>query len=283
MALVSHQHGFIYLKTEKTGGTSVEMALQTLCTPPGTKVTHRGPALVSRTGVVGARGARHTAGQRFGWTSHMPAWKLALRLGPRRWSRYVKVASLRNPFDKAVSWYWYMAQKQGLDTRDPVAGFRGFLRDKEEAGYFRSRIDIDWRVTHIANRPVIDEYLRLEQIETDLAALYARLGIDGPVPVLPRAKTQSRKADALPVQAYFDRDTTDLLHRNWGWIFDAGGYSRDPADAGRASKAANRQAGARDTAVPVQSPRTTGETGATSARQGGRAAGVNRLPTRRAV
>lgn len=244
MALVSHQHAFIYLKTKKTGGTSVEMALEPLCTPPGTEVRHYGPALVSEFGIRGARGGKFSSVDKTGWHSHMSAQKVAWKLGPRAWSRYLKIASLRNPFDKAVSYYWYAAAKRGRPNGGSVEDFRAFMRELDASGYFRSRKDADWRVTHIFGRPIIDQYLRLEHLEDDLATLFSRLGMDGMTVTVPKVKTGSRKTDPRDVPEYFDEPTADILRRGWGWIFDAGNYSRDPADAGRASRRARRGAGA---------------------------------------
>jgi hypothetical protein len=240
MALVSHQHGFIYLKTFKTGSTSVEMALQPLCTPPGTKVRQFGPAIVSDSGIVGARG-KHVGADRTGWHNHMSAKRVAWKLGPRRWMRYLKVASLRNPFDKAVSWYWFWADKDGRAHDGSVEDFRAFIREREAAGHFRSRRDTDWHVTHILGRPVIDQYIRLEHLQTDLTLMYARLGITGASLDVPRVKTRTRKQDPRAVADYYDTPTADILRRNWDWIFEAGGYSLDPADAGRASSGCERQ------------------------------------------
>lgn len=278
MALVSHQYGFIYLKTEKTGGTSVEMALQTLCTPPGTEVSQYGPALVSDVGILGARGDKFTSADETGWRSHMPAKDVSRKLGRDVWARYLKVASLRNPFDKAVSWYWFMASKHGLAQDDPVENFRAFLRGKEAEGYFQSRRDIDWRVTHLGKRAVIDQYIRLERLQDDFAALFARLGIAGVTLEVPKVKAKSRKKDPLDVPEYFDTETAEIVRRNWGWIFDAGGYSRDPADAGRASTAAKRKVTAPETVVPVDRPGDAPE-----ATGGGLAARVGRMLTRGAA
>ena len=236
MALVSHQHGFIYLKTFKTGGTSTEMALQGLCTPPGTKVKHYGPAILSDVGIVGARG-KFTQTEKTGWHSHMSAKKVAWKLGPLKWLRYHKIASVRNPFDKAVSWYWFATQKTPRPEQGSVEDFRAFLREQDAAGYFRSAEDIDWRVTHLMGRPVIDHYLRLEHLQEDLAALCAKLGVADVSLDVPQVKAKSRKQDPRDVPEYFDAATADILRRGWGWIFEAGGYSLDPADAGRASRA----------------------------------------------
>lgn len=273
MALVSHQHAFIYLKTLKTGSTSTEMALQTLCAPPGTEVSQYGPAMLTEYGIVGARGDKYGAEDTTGWHGHMPAKKVARLVGRRAWSRYAKISSLRNPFDKAVSWYWFRGPKDGLAMEDPVAEFRAFLREKEQTGYFGSAEDIDWRVTHIGKRPIIDHYIRLEHLQDDFAALFERLGLAGVTLDMPKVKAKTRLKDPLGVAEYFDEATADILRRHQGWIFDAGGYSRDPADAGRASEGKKRQLHAPETVafVPPASPPDTGIL-----------AGVKRLFTRRA-
>ncbi len=240
MALVSHQHKFVYLKTFKTGSTSTEMALQPLCAPPGTEVRQYGPALVSDYGIVGARG-KFTGSDTTGWHNHMSAKRVAWKLGPLTWMRYLKIASLRNPFDKAVSWYWFWAGREGRVPGEPVEDFRAFIREQDAKGYFRSARDTDWRVTHILGRPIIDQYIRLEHLRADLDTLFSQLGITGVTLDIPKVKTKTRKKDPLDVPDYFDTPTADILRRHLGWIFDAGGYSRDPADAGRASRGAERQ------------------------------------------
>ncbi len=243
MALVSHHHRFVYLKTFKTGSTSTEMALQPLCTPPGTEVRQYGPALVSDAGIVGARG-KFVGADTTGWHNHMSAKRVAWKLGPRAWMRSLKIASLRNPFDKAVSWYWFRAGREGRVPSEPVEDFRAFMREQEAKGYFRSSQDTDWRVTHILGRPIIDQYIRLEHLEADLDRLFARLGVARVALDVPKVKTRTRKQDPLDVPDYFDDQTAEILRRHQGWIFDAGGYSRDPADASRASREAQRQVAA---------------------------------------
>lgn len=240
MTLVSKSHRFIYLKTFKTGGTSTEMALQTLCTPAGTTIEHFGPAIISENGIVGCRGEKHCADDTSGWTSHMSARDVADNLESGDWDAYTKVASIRNPFDKAVSWYWFARARgktsAGNGEIDSVADFRAFLKDQEASGKFKSNLDIDWRVTHLDDQLIIDHWVRLEHLDVDLDALYLTLGSARPVLDVPRAKSKSRVRDRLPVQAYFDNATADIIRRNQEWIFEVGGYSFSPMDAGRASK-----------------------------------------------
>lgn len=92
MVMIRHTHRFIFLKTRKTAGTSVEMALQPLCTPPGRPITEQTPAIESRFGVVGRRHmprgplARPTFWRK-DWYNHRPAAQVAQALGPETWAR----------------------------------------------------------------------------------------------------------------------------------------------------------------------------------------------------
>lgn len=235
MALVSHRHNFVYLKTFKTGGTSTEMALERLCAPAGHRPSHAQPTIISDDGIIAAR--RHFAKEdTTGWVSHMPAPALREKLGEDVWDSYLKVASLRNPFDKAVSWFWFAHRdRKPAELADPIALFRDFLKSREAVGHFRSRNDVDWRVCTIGGRVIVDRPLRLETLEVDLTDLCGTLGVDIADLPIPHVKNDPRSADRFDVTDYFDEPTADILRRNQDWIFELGGYSLNPADATRAS------------------------------------------------
>ena len=55
MVAVSHSHKFIFLKTRKTAGTSIEMLLEPLCTEPNSVVTEERATSITRQGIVGRR------------------------------------------------------------------------------------------------------------------------------------------------------------------------------------------------------------------------------------
>ena len=82
MVLVSHDHRFIFLTTRGTGGMSVGMALQPLCTAPGTEVGEETPTLIPPHGIVGARQARSGAeAVKDGWRTHRSAASTKTALG----------------------------------------------------------------------------------------------------------------------------------------------------------------------------------------------------------
>lgn len=52
---MSHSHEFVFLKTRKTAGTTIELALEPLCRPPGAEAREKTPQIVTAHGDVGGR------------------------------------------------------------------------------------------------------------------------------------------------------------------------------------------------------------------------------------
>ncbi|MCA0919123.1 sulfotransferase family 2 domain-containing protein [Pseudooceanicola nanhaiensis] len=242
--LVSHLHNFIFLKTHKTGGTSAEMALEQLCAPTGHVAVEHCDAKVSAEGIVASRGTNRQTDST-GWTSHMPAVAVREMLGPDVFDRYMKVATVRNPFDKAVSWFHYHRFRshtavkgnpahtlQVLEGDQLIKRFRKFIALRAEKNYFRSERNIDWHVSHIDGTLVLDGVLHQETLNEDLIALGQRLGFDGTALPLPQAKAGIRPSNDLAVADYYDAATADIVRNGFAWMFDLGGYDLDlPRDA----------------------------------------------------
>lgn len=164
----------------------------------------------------------------------MPARDVRDRLPAAQWQDYVKIASIRNPFDKAVSWYWFIRSlKPKMAKRDPIPGFRKFLRVREARGYFGTSSDIDWRTCFIDGTCVIDRFIKLESLHEDLTSFASEIGATLDLGTLPVAKSEPRTSDRYTVAEYFDEPTADILRRGQNWIFELGGYSLDPGDAVR--------------------------------------------------
>ena len=176
------------------------MALEPLCAPWGHRVREATPARLSDEGIIGARRgpANHDT---TGWVSHLPAHKTRTLAGQQTWDSYERIAVLRNPFDKAMSWFFWAYRHKPVRAEDRIPAFRAFLKDRAQSGYFKSEADVDWQCCHIDGRPVIDRYLKLETLRSDLDSLASRWGLaEGALPI-PATKTKMRSSDALPISA----------------------------------------------------------------------------------
>jgi hypothetical protein len=202
--VVSHQHRFIFLKTRKTAGTSVEVFLSgiagedAIVTPvepaePGHRPRNfRGswstdflPAMRADPGAPGAllRNPRGRIGlYRHHW-NHAPAWLLRARLGEEVWNGYFKFCFERNPWDKFVSLYWW-----ALRDRSDRPSLEEFIDSPRGAG------SSDWPLYTLDGEIAVDAVGRYESLEQDLRTFMRRAGVAAEVE-LPRAKSSQRRRD----------------------------------------------------------------------------------------
>lgn len=198
--LVSHSKKFIFLKTIKTGGTSVEIFLEPFCRPPGSAIEHHGPFRVSEAGIVGARGASASSQQ---WYNHMPAASVRDLLSPEIWAGYHKVSIVRNPFDRLVSFWWMLLQRTAPEAHQRAAADMDFARAQFSGWIARApKLLSDRHVYCIEGRPVTDRMLRHERLNDDLTTLCADLNLDADIASLGRYKSEFRQRTE-PFQTYY--------------------------------------------------------------------------------
>ena len=111
--LVSHRYKFIYTKTVKTAGTSVESFFEPYCMKEDEwSLSHSRNEYISEAGIIGYRGK--DIPDNCTWYNHMPAVKIKTLLGDDIWNSYFKFCVIRNPFSKAVSHYYFQGKKKLL-------------------------------------------------------------------------------------------------------------------------------------------------------------------------
>lgn len=229
MVVISHTHEFIFLETRKTAGTSVEMLLEPLCTPAGHVVKEKTAALVSRFGVVGRRLTEPPTSRGIArvfttdWHNHMPAAEVRRALGRRRWNRYRKVSTVRNPFDRMVSQFHYRMRNEPLQERD-FSELRADFRDFVLHGKWPN----DYRIVHCNGQFVIDHAIRFESIQQDIEDFLSVMGIDGYRAQLPLTKSTAAARKSRPVADYFDRETIDAVRKKLSWVFEHFEYPEAP-------------------------------------------------------
>jgi len=132
--ILSHKHKFIFIKTEKTAGTSLEIALSEFCGPDDiiTKITITDELKRKELGYRTAQNynipfskyvqldwgrlllKRRTAK----FYNHMSALEVKSLVSEEVWNTYYKFSFDRNPWDKMISWYYWKNRNGGYDSID---------------------------------------------------------------------------------------------------------------------------------------------------------------------
>jgi Sulfotransferase family len=191
--ILSHEHKFIYIKTYKTGSTSVEAALSGVC----------GPADVITEASEQLRGVRQKPAQNFriehpekpsrperhyhpsvGYYEHMPAWRVRAYCGEAIWNSYFKFSFERNPWDRQVSWYHYKTKSKSAGEKP---SFEAFNRDKRRAWVE------NWDLYTTEGQLIVDFVGRYENLETDFDEVLSRIGLQGQIS-LPRTNVSKGRS-----------------------------------------------------------------------------------------
>ena len=181
--IVSHEHRFVFMKTRKTAGTSVEIALSRVCGADDviTPVTDEDEALRR---AAGGRGPQHFEDpphlERKAF-NHMPVSMVRTMLGRTRFESYFSFAIERNPWDAVVSlFHWRF--------RDTEPGpFPEFVAS-EAVETFATK---NQRIYRLQGEVAVDRVLRYESLADELAAVWTELDLPGG-PDLPHAKSGTR-------------------------------------------------------------------------------------------
>jgi len=205
MVLICHRYKFIFLKTRKTAGTSVEAAVQLLMGDNGHQaIEEETDERVGDNGIVGRRlqgkrlmrenntrlnaiqraqkasyhpRVKHYRKARALWYHHKPAAEVKRDLGDGIWETYHKMSIVRNPWDKVVS-LWKWKTKNGATD----LAFREFV--------LRLQHSDDWHIHSLDNRRACNTYIRFENIEEGLRRAMGRIGVS--------EEDQTRVLEALP-------------------------------------------------------------------------------------
>jgi hypothetical protein len=185
--IVSHEHGFVFVKTRKTAGTSVEISLSRVCGEDDviTPVTDDDEVLRR---AHGGRGPQHYESppnlERKAF-NHMPVSMVRKMLGRRRFESYLSFAIERNPWDAVVSLYHW--RNRDAEPGSALQPFGEYV-DSEAVATFATK---NQRIYRIKGEVAVDRVLRYESLDADLATVWAELALPGS-PDLPHAKRGSR-------------------------------------------------------------------------------------------
>ncbi|MEM9007368.1 MAG: sulfotransferase family 2 domain-containing protein [Cyanobacteria bacterium P01_F01_bin.86] len=199
--IISHKYKFIFVKTRKTAGTSMEISLSRFCGKNDiiTPVIYQDELIRAEMGLYPQnygdpvkwreysirdwknliRRGKRPAPKKATYYHHITAEKIRSLIGGDVWNSYFKFCFVRDPWDRAISRYYWNMEKtkqamtldESLQSSDPNANFPIYTIDGKIA---------------------VDFVGRFENLLGDFSSICDRLNIpfDG---WLPRTKTKSRK------------------------------------------------------------------------------------------
>jgi hypothetical protein len=215
--IISHSHRYIFIKSEKTAGTSVEAALSKHCVDADI-VTPLGDYWFNRD----ERGEWvHSAMNAEGFYQHDPASEVKRKVAPEIWREYFKFSITRNPWDRVVSNFsWESRNKAALRPRRRWHHRLGVPFDefRETRKLFRGFVAGHWttndRFYLLDDKLCVDFVIRYESLSADLAEVCRNVGL--PAIALPHLKAGLRQGGHSYTE-YYDEATRAIVaerHRN---------------------------------------------------------------------
>jgi hypothetical protein len=196
--IISHTHKFIFIKSLKTAGTSVESILSNYCSgddivTPLNDFSHNR----NEKGEFIHRAMNAEDYREIG--QHVDAATIRGRLPAELWNSYFKISLARNPWDRAVSFfYWEHRQDPAIRPQKRFYHHLGvpFSEPKMLQQQFRRFLESDkWgdndRFYTADGKLCVDFVIRYEQLNDDFAEVCRKLGL--PTQDLPRLKAGIRK------------------------------------------------------------------------------------------
>lgn len=180
--IISHKHKFIFIKTRKTAGTSIEIALSKICGPDDIitplveddenyrkELSYRG----KQNYLYPLRSYNNSdfllaflKRRKLGFYNHIGAAEIKKRISHDIWSNYYKFCFERNPYDKFVSWYYW----NGGDVK--YGSMINFIRSGDA---FKLQ---DFNLYTINSMPVVDEVFKYEELSDSLEKIRQRLNLE---------------------------------------------------------------------------------------------------------
>lgn len=183
MAIVSHKHKFIFLKTRKTAGSSIEIWLSTFLSKEDMA------ALTADLEVFRPELVGHFSPK--GLKPHATATQVQMLVGEEVWRDYFKFAVERNPFDRIISlWRWRQHIKNISVTFDEFldAIIDGSSERRESVG---ANDWSNWPIYTIDDTVVVDDLIDYADLLNGVSNSLRKVGIDFDHD-LPRAKSGIR-------------------------------------------------------------------------------------------
>lgn len=197
--IISHKYKFIFIKTRKTAGTSIEIYLSNVCdendtitpiTPP--KQAHKPrnyegffnpvPEILNFNFGRKVKTIKQFI-KRKKFYNHIPAKIIRYRVPYRIWSNYYKFCFDRNPWDKTVSHYFY---KKNYHHKNKKLSWEEYFKNGDFCLNYPLYTDKKENI-------IVDKIAKFENLNSELISIFDKLNIPFNGNLNIKSKTKYRK------------------------------------------------------------------------------------------
>ncbi len=173
--IISHKLKVIYIKLIKVAGTSFELALSKYCGPDNilTPIGKNGREYRKFGGFLEAQNYMDPETQKLKFKNHTSAKKIKGLVPTHIWNDYLKVATIRCPYDMYISLYYFRKYNfQQNKKRLPEKNVEAFVIKDE-------RVIKNLRGLHEEGKMLTDFFIRYENLDEDIKKLETRIDCPG--------------------------------------------------------------------------------------------------------
>ena len=188
MAIINNTSKFIFIHVPKAAGTSITKHLSKLTTYKDLEIggTHFGESIQS------------AYLKRFGFSKHIPAFKLKSIIGELEWQRMFTFSIVRNPYERVISTYKFLLEWSGTDSvlKKNIESFQNIneyilsdLWEKTDGPDNIFKPQVFWLTGNFDRNKILVNFIgKVESIESDIEHVFERIGERSPknetIPIL---------------------------------------------------------------------------------------------------
>jgi len=160
--IISHSHKFIFLKTRKTAGTSLEISLSKFCDSDDiiTGIGGKDELVRSQLGFQGPCNFE-------GFKNHDPAEYIKKKIDPEIWENYFKFTIIRNPVDQIISrYYWF--HRKGYNKLPDINDW--ILKNPQ-------MLQQNFKIYSIGGKSILDDFIFYSTMKNDCDRISNAIGL----------------------------------------------------------------------------------------------------------
>ena len=219
--IISHKLKCIYIKNSKVAGTSFEIALSKYCGPDDIIAPIGEENMRISLGGCGKQNYTYFdhEGREHKYRSHTPSKQIKDSIPPKVWDSYLKIATIRCPYDALISRYYFRRWRSSKANRARAVKRRLVKKMKSLSPFHRPlqanfvrfisvnpscRKIVCFDKMHIDGKIAADFLIRYEHLEEDIKKLEAKINCPGLLDTFQnvKAKGNFRPKGTAPYEMY---------------------------------------------------------------------------------